>query len=105
MTISMHSAVPIAMYLGIMGGCVHAAYLMVLEVVVLSPWASGMLARLRCMYQSGQRKRFFAEICGIAGFFLVQPLVTTALVVATLSDLDPNFSVDFMRQLRQSLGT
>lgn len=95
------AAVPITLYLGIMGGFVHAAFLMVLEFVVLSPWASGMLAHLRLMHQSGQRRRFFAAICGIAGFFLVQPLITTALVVSILNDLDPNFSVNFLQELGQ----
>lgn len=97
-------AVPIEMYLGIMGGCVHAAFLMVLEVVVLSKQACGIFSHLRLMHQSGNSKRLFTSICGIAAFFLIQPVITTALVVSTLNGLDPNFSVNFTQELKQALG-
>jgi len=42
--------------------------------------------------------------CGIAVFFLIQPVIVAAQVVLALNNFNPQFASNLMQQLRPDLG-
>ena len=95
--------IPIEMYISIMAGLVLAFFLMVGEIAALRKQAPKILAYLRLMHQTGKRVRLIVAICGIAIFFLIQPIIVAVLAVLALNSFNPNFSVNLMQELKQGL--
>jgi hypothetical protein len=95
--------IPIEMYISVMSGFVLAFFLMIGEVVALRKKAPKFLAHLRLMYQTGKRIRLFFAICGIAVFFLIQPIIVAVLTVLALNNFNPHFSANLMQELKQGL--
>lgn len=94
---------PIEMYITVMAGCVLAFFLMVSEIVALRKQAVKIFTYLQFMLKAGRRVRFVIVICGIAFFFLVQPVIVGVLVVLALNNLNPHFSVTLMQEIMQVL--
>ncbi|MGC2458288.1 MAG: hypothetical protein WA435_09845 [Gallionellaceae bacterium] len=93
--------IPIEIYISVMAGLVLSFFLMVGEIAALRTQAPKILARLRFMYQTGKRIKLFVAICGIAVFFLIQPIIVAILAVLVLNNFNPHFSVNLMQELKQ----
>lgn len=87
------------LYISVMAGFVLAAFLIAAELAALRKRLAGMAAALENMRRSGQHFKRIAAICGIAAFFLIQPVVVALLVAAALGQLDTNFSAHLLREI------
>jgi len=95
--------IPIEMYISVMAGLVLGFFLMVGEIAALRKQAPKILAHLRLMYQTGKRVRLLVALCGIAVFFLIQPIIVSGLTVLALNNFNPHFSANLMQELKQGL--
>lgn len=95
--------IPIEMYISVMAGFVLAFFLMVGEIAALRKQAPKIMAHLRLMYRTGERIKFLFAICGIAVFFLIQPIIVAALTVLALNNFNPHFSANLMQEIKQGL--
>lgn len=87
-------------YISVMAGFVLGFFLIIGEIAALRKRALVIQAQLRLMHQSGKKiKRLFA-ICGIALFFLIQPLIVAMLVVFALNSLNLHFSANLLEELK-----
>ena len=94
---------PIEMYISLMAGLVLSLFLMVGEIVVLRKKIAKILAYLHLMLHTGKRVRFAIAICGIAFFFLSQPIIVGVLVVLALNNFNPHFSVFLIQEIKQAI--
>lgn len=87
------------LYISVMAGFVLAAFLIAAELAALRKRLAGVAAALENMRRSGRHVKRIAAICGIAAFFLIQPVVVALLVAAALGQLDTNFSAHLLREI------
>lgn len=93
----------IELNVSILNGAVVGLFLIVAELVAMHSKVSRYRTHLRSLYQSGRRLRLFAEISGVAVFFLIQPVLAGMLTVVALDNFNPQFSVHAEQQLKQHL--
>jgi uncharacterized membrane protein len=93
----------IELNIAIMAGLVLSLFLIVGEIAALRTQASRLREHWKQLYMAAKFLRAFAEICGVAAFFLVQPFIVAILVLLALNGFNPNFSVHVFQQLQQDL--
>lgn len=93
----------IELNISILTGAVVGLFLIVTELVAMHSKVSKYRAHLRGLYQSGRKLRLFAEVSGVAVFFLVQPVIASLLTIVALDNFNPQFSVHAEQQFKQHL--
>lgn len=86
----------------VMAGVVLSLFLIVGEIAAMRKRAKRVRARMADLLHARKFLRLLLEICGIAVFFLIQPVIVAFLVALALDDLNPEFSRLVAQQLRQA---
>ncbi len=94
----------IELNIAVMAGLVLSLFLIVGEIAALRKQAVRVRRRWQRHYREARFARLFAECCGVAAFFLVQPVLVALLVVKALDDFNSNFSSHAVQQLKQRLS-
>jgi hypothetical protein len=94
----------IELNISILTGAVAGLLLIVTEIVAMHKKVSKYRTHLRTLYQSGRKFRLFAEVGGLAVFFLIQPVIASLLTVMALDNFNPKFSERAGQELRQNLS-
>ncbi len=87
----------------IMAGVVLSLFLIVGEIAAMRKRARAVRLHLRRLYRTRRYPRLVLDICAIAAFFLVQPLIIGFLAAMALDSLNPEFSGLVFQQLRNFL--
>jgi uncharacterized membrane protein len=93
----------IELRIAVMAGIVLSLFLIVGEIVALRKQAARLRGRWRQYYREARFARLFAELCGVAAFFLVQPVLVALVVIQAIDNFNPNFSAHAVQQLKQGL--
>jgi hypothetical protein len=86
----------------IMAGTVLSLFLIVSEIAAMRKRVKNVRTRLLEHWRHGRYLRLLVEVCAIAVFFLIQPVIVAALVALALDDLNPGFSGMVLQQVRQA---
>ena len=84
-------------YVSVMAGFVLGFFLLAGEIVALRKRMQPIARRLKRMQEAGEKTKFAAAICGIAAFFLIQPVLIALLVTLALGNLDMHFTANLMQ--------
>ncbi len=93
----------IELKMAMLTGAVVGMLIIVVEGVAMHRKASKYRAHLRELYRTRKFIRLFMEAGGIAFVILVQPVIVSVLMVKAMDNLNPEFSVHAMAQLREGM--
>jgi hypothetical protein len=91
------------LYVVVMAGVVLSLFLIVGEIAATRKRAKRMLARFKHLYATGAFVRLALEACAVAVLIVVQPLIIAILVAMVMDGLNPDFSGQVIRQVRELL--
>jgi hypothetical protein len=93
----------IELYVAVMAGVVLSLFLIVGEIAALRKQVARVRNRWKQYYLGGRFLRIFMELCGVAAFFLIQPVLVAVLVVMALGNFNPEFSEHAVHQLQHQI--
>ncbi len=91
------------LYVALMGGVVISLFLIVGELVFLRTKVKAVRLRWHEFYRHGRKIRLALEIMGVSGIFLIQPVITSYVIVHTLDQFTPGFSRDVVDQYHHTV--
>lgn len=89
--------------IAIMAGLVLSLFLIVGEIAALRKQAARVKNRWKQYYREARFLRIFVELCGVATFFLIQPVLVAVLVVMAVGNFTPEFSGHAIHQLQHKI--
>ena len=93
----------IELKMAMLTGAVVGMLIIVVEGVAMHSKASKYRAHLRELYRTRKFIRLLMETGSIALVILVQPVIVSVLMVKAMDNLNPEFSVHAMAQLREGM--